>query len=453
MRQGFETIVNNAFVGFGFPSDSPVNITFPSEMFNTGSDLTPFEEGFQLLLSGLTDWEPKPVEDDAAEAKLIDFTGTSYPEVYAQVQHHFMRNSWSDSLPIVPPTEEYVNWILRGTDEDPNTVVGSVPPRNGICTVRNIAILLAMAGGRPEYLPFMIAAVKCAVDPKAAMQNWNATTNSVFPVFVVNGPERMNLRLGSGYGCLGPDPAHPAGQVMGRAIRLLQQVMGGAIPGVGTMALYGANRATNAFFAEDEEGIPETWTSWAEDRGYSRDKNVVTMTIALGAANAIWTYGTAAKNLTALNMMAATLRQPDRNRYSQGANYKEDNDDYASGVVFINRDVAAHLVADNGMSKLDVKKYLWENSFTTYEDLESWGSLGAVKNSYPDIKAGDSIPVCPKPEVLTIVIAGGDQGGHGYYMGGIDQGNVVSNEVKLPACWDDLLIDAAIDLGAAPAMH
>ena len=195
---------------------------------------------------------------------------------------------------------------------------------------------------------------------------------------------------------------------MGRAIRLLQQVMGGAIPGVGTMALYGANRATNAFFAEDEEGIPETWTSWAEDRGFSRSQNVVTMTIALGAANAIWTYGTAAKNLTALNMMAATLRQPDRNRCSQGANYKEDNDDYASGVVFINRDVAAHLVADNGMSKLDVKKYLWDNSFTTYEDLESWGSLGAVKNSYPDIKSGDSIPVCPKPEVLTIGVAGGD---------------------------------------------
>ena len=218
MRQGFETIVNNAFVGFGFPSDSPVNIVFPSEMFNTGSDLTPFEEGFQQLLSGLTDWEPKPIEAETDEAKMIDFTAMDYADLYAQVQHYFMRNSWSDSLPIVPPTEEYVNWILRGTDEDPNSVVGTVPPRNGICTVRNVAILLAMAGGRPEYLPCLIAAVKCAVNPNAAMQNWNATTNSVFPVFVVNGPERMNLRLGSGYGCLGPDPAHPAGQVRTRML-------------------------------------------------------------------------------------------------------------------------------------------------------------------------------------------------------------------------------------------
>ena len=48
----------------------------------------------------------------------------------------------------------------------------------------------------------------------------------------------------------------PAGAAIGRAIRLLQQNVGGALPGSGTMAMFGMMRHTNAVFAEDEEGLP-----------------------------------------------------------------------------------------------------------------------------------------------------------------------------------------------------
>ena len=44
-----------------------------------------------------------------------------------------------------------------------------------------------------------------------------------FPVVIVNGPIAKQIRLNSGFGCLGPDPQHPAGASIGRALRLLQQ--------------------------------------------------------------------------------------------------------------------------------------------------------------------------------------------------------------------------------------
>ena len=76
---------------------------------------------------------------------------------------------------------------------------------------------------------------------------------------IVNGPIAAQIRLNAGFGLLGPDPQHPAGASIGRALRLLPQNVGGALPGTGTMAMFGGMRYTNAVFAEDEDGLPAGW--------------------------------------------------------------------------------------------------------------------------------------------------------------------------------------------------
>jgi len=81
--------------------------------------------------------------------------------------------------------------------------------------------------------------VKAFLNPLFGAVTLQTTTSSVYPVVIVNGPIGRQIRLNSGYGCLGPDPAHPAGAIIGRALRLIQQNIGGAIPGSGTMAIYG----------------------------------------------------------------------------------------------------------------------------------------------------------------------------------------------------------------------
>ena len=87
-------------------------------------------------------------------------------------------------------------------------------------------------------------------------------------MIIVNGPIAKEIRLNSGFGLLGPDPQHPAGASIGRALRLLQQNVGGALAGVGTMAIFGGMRYTNAVFPEDEDGFPEDWRTVSEDRRY-----------------------------------------------------------------------------------------------------------------------------------------------------------------------------------------
>ncbi len=86
------------------------------------------------------------------------------------------------------------------------------------------------------------------------MQSWNATTGSYYPAVIVNGPIAKQIRLNSGYGCHGSRSSVPGRWSIGRAIRFILMNLGGAIPGIGTMAIYGGPaRYTNAVFAEDED--------------------------------------------------------------------------------------------------------------------------------------------------------------------------------------------------------
>ena len=62
----------NAYAGYGFPAEAPVNYIFPSEMFTTGSDLTPLEQHMEELLSGLTDWEPETKELGLVQPDMIE---------------------------------------------------------------------------------------------------------------------------------------------------------------------------------------------------------------------------------------------------------------------------------------------------------------------------------------------------------------------------------------------
>jgi hypothetical protein len=454
-RLGFTQVVGNAFAGFGFPAEGPVVYEFPAEMFLEGSDLTPIKDHLDAIVEGLTKWAPKINTKGLIKPDMVTVEGQDYKSAEDNVNYLFLKNQWRDGLQITPPTEDQVNWILTGTDLDPNTEIspkGGVVPRGGIATVQTIAVSLAMAGGRPEYLPLLIAAVKAMTDTKMMMQNWNATTCSVIPAFIVNGPIAKQIRIGSGYGLLGPDPVHPAGEAIGRAIRLIQQDLGGAIPGQGTMAIFGGMRATNAVFAEDEGGLPKGWNSLAVDRGFTSDKNVVTTSLVGGMSNCIWFFGTKETNDQSLMEMAGMMEAPNPNRYSHPEMFQPDNPDLCSGLVFMPRGFAASMASTSGYSKTDVKKFLWDHSKMPWSQVVATGQ----KDSVTKLKlftAGQVVPVTPKADQLTILVAGGDQSGHGYWMQPVTQGNMVSEEIELPKKWDDLLKQAETDLGPLPAVH
>ena len=360
-------------------------------------------------------------------------------EVIDNMNHLFLKNKWGDGLPLFPPTEERVNWILRGTDLSPDTVIGKILPRGGISTVETAAVALTMAGGRPEYLPVLIASIEALVDPLLGHQRWQATSASTFPVVIVNGPIGKQIRLNSGFGLMGPDPVHPAGGSIGRAIRLLQQNVGGALPGVGTMAQYGASyRYTNAVFAEDETGLPAGWEPFnAEYLGYPKGTNSVAVYPAAGANNMM----TGKRLHQIVAFIGVAYKNQIQGPYEEGA----------PGILVLSS-VIAHQLADEGWTKQKIKKFLWENTKVPMSELEKAGMTKHIKVLGYEKTLQDPWPITSKPGNFIIVVAGGHHPTHTFWMevcGGPQK--VASAKIQLPANWGALMKQAEEDLGTIPA--
>jgi len=448
-RKGFTQVVGNAFAGMGFSAEGPTVYEFPMEMFVAGSDLTPINENIDKVVYGLTKWEPEIKETGVYPAKKVTVTGTDYQEAFANMNLLFLNNMRGDGLPILPATEEQVDWILTGTDLPRDTIVGEgkILPRGGISSVESLAVALAMAGGRPEYLPVLIAAVEAIIDPACNHQGWQATTSSVFPVVIVNGLVAKDIRLGSGYGCLGPDPVHPAGGSIGRAIRFLQMNLGGAIPGIGTMAIYGTNRHTNLVFAEDEDGLPEGWEPLSVDQGFPKGSNIVSHFVINSHVNLQGLTGLATIEEIML-MAVAGIISPNRNRH------------YASDEltgVFMLPSGAADMCAEIGWSKLDLQKFVWENAKTPWSIVKMQCKPVDLEELITDgldfgFVEGEPWPIAVTPDRIPIVVTGGAQGGHCHWLGKAQgPSSLVSYEIKLPTNWDELLKQAETDLGPLPA--
>ncbi|MFC2034799.1 hypothetical protein ACFLUJ_01590 [Chloroflexota bacterium] len=439
-REGFSRVVANSFAGVGLSPEASQAI-YPVNMFVPGSDLTPIQENMDELIAGLTKWEPKIEAERVVTPPKVRVEAKEHEEVVTSVNRLFLRNMWSDGLPIMPPTERLVQWLLTGTDLSPNKVVTEILPRGGIATVQTVAINLAMAGGRPEYMPVLIAALEAISNPQFGHELMNSTTCSVYPVIIINGPIAKKIRLGSGYGCLGPDPLHPAGASIGRAIRLLLQDVGGAIPGTGTMSIYGGPaRYTNIVFAEDDDALPSNWQTLSVEQGFRTGSNTVTAYAVSSTTNVPGgEVGNKDSVLASLNRAAATMAVPNGNYW-----FYPYNPDGAAGILLMASGTAEGL-SRFGWSKEEVKAYLWENSKIPVSKLGPQVSAWWV----PDERImQDPMPISMSPKGVKIVVAGGLQSGHMMWLQvGCCPEQLTSAEIELPANYNRLLRKADEDLG------
>jgi len=436
-REDFTGVLRNAIAGLGFDQDAAM-VTFPIELFLVDSDISPVEARFEEFVQGLTAWEPAVKTPGLVRPPGPRVEGATHAEAAARMNQLFLEKLWGDGLPLVPPDQATVAWVLQGTDRDPADVVGQVLPRGGIATVETLAVTLAMAGGRPEYLPVLIAAMEAMLDPAMEHDKWQATSASTYPVVIVNGPVREQIRLNTGFGLLGPDPRHPAGASIGRALRLLQQNVGGALPGTGTMAVFGAMRYTNAVFGEDEEGLPPGWAPLAAERyGRAADVSSVTVYPATGATN-ILRRGVGKETLeeearASLLRIAGYLRSPNAHYiwgWSQGT----------PGAVLIPRVVARQL-AEQGWSKASVREFLWEHSAIPLAELRETEIVRWMEQSTdPAIMAGlkDPWPIAREPEGILLAVAGGGHPTHAFWMQAMAPA-VANREVQLPRAWERLI--------------
>jgi hypothetical protein len=445
-RDEFVGVLNNAIAGLGFDREVAM-VTFPIDPFLVGGDISPIETKAEDFVEGLLSWSPTTTETGMHEPPKVRIEANGYEAAFDQMNRLFLTNTWGDGLPLNPPTEERVGWILKGADRAPGDVIGKFMPKGGIATVETVAVALAMADGRPEYLPVLIAAVDAFLDPAMDHDKLQATSGSTFPVVIVNGPIAKDIRLNSGFGLLGPDPQHPAGASIGRALRLLQQNVGGALPGVGTMAIFGGMRYTNAVFAEDEDGLPEGWTPVGVERGAKPGANTVTVYVGTGASNIV-RRGVGKEE--PMEEAEQSLRRVASYLGSSCIHYAGGWAHGTPGALLIPRPVAMQLNALGWTSKQAVKEFLWEKSripqsVVRETGLRQWIEAAADPETVASVD-DDPWPIARSPEQIIVIVAGGAHPTHNFWMQAMSP-TVACREIDAPGNWAVLISEAEEDLG------
>ncbi len=186
----------------------------------------------------------KAAMDPELVAAMSGPAGTDEPE-------EMFERGWTDGLPVIPPTAERVEAMLGRADGAVS--LGLVPPAMGEATLERVAACAVLAGCRPAYFPVVVAAARAALDPAFNLHGQAVTTQPAGQLVVVNGPVRERVGLNSGMGALGP--GFRANLTIGRALRLLVTLTGGAMPGKLDRATLGQTARRSRACREPQTGM------------------------------------------------------------------------------------------------------------------------------------------------------------------------------------------------------
>ena len=119
--------------------------------------------------------------------------------------------------------------MLAVTRRRADEVAAILVPRLGRATLEVIAANAVLAGALPEHLSVILAALEAMADPAFNLQAIQTTTHPCSPLLIVNGPIVRRLGIHAGGNVLGQGAR--ANAVIGRAVRLVLQNVGGERPG------------------------------------------------------------------------------------------------------------------------------------------------------------------------------------------------------------------------------
>jgi hypothetical protein len=323
----------------------------------------------------------------------------------------FLEREWSDGLPIVPPTSERVAAMLGG--REPARSLGPMPPLWREATLEKLAVNAVMAGCRPEYFPFVEAAVEAMLDPAFNLYGVQATTHPVAPLVVAHGPYARAVGVHAGSGCFGP--GFRANATIGRAVRLILLNVGGAWPGRHDMATQGSPAKFAFCIGENEDASP-----WGP----------------LVAGDAVTVYGgepphnvndhvstTAAGILTTVAHTGVSLGSNVGWYFSQ------------SQLLVVFGPEHARTIAGDGFAREDVQRFLFENARLPLRTLKLGGMWGIQDWPAWMMAVTDDdalLPQVPSPDDVLVIVAGGP-GKHSAVVPNCCFSRAVSRPLRLPA--------------------
>ena len=339
------------------------------------------------VLGALTrDPAPPAPSATAAAAALIDA-----PDDLDAFQAWAMDARWSDGLPVLPTTPARVERVLGGQDRA--GLVATLAPLEGRATLEAIAINAALAGAAPEHLPVIVAAIRALADPKFNLNAIQTTTHPCTPLVIVNGPLAPRLGISGGANALGN--GHRANAVIGRAIRLVLQNVGGARPGQEDRATLGHAGKFSYCLAEHEAVSP--WEPLHVERGFGAGASTVTV-CGSEAPHNVNDHGSTTPEAMLMALAGTAATTGSNNIYLAG-----------EPLVILGPEHAQTL-ASTGWSKAEVKRRLWERVRLRL-DRFSAENLARFAIVDPARFAGrppeTEVHWCLAPEDLMVIVAGG----------------------------------------------
>ena len=356
-----------------------------------------------------------------------------------EIQDAFYSRRWTDGLPIVPPTIDRVERFLRFTPLSADHAVGRLLPENRIATIWSIAVNGVMAGCRPEYMPVLVAIVEAISEPKFRVEDAGSTPGWE-PLVIISGPIAKTLDVNHGQGVM--RVGRQANTSIGRFLRLyLRNVAGLRIPpGAGDK---GSIAGTfHVALAEDEDAATAMgWPTFGMDQGFTRDDSVVTVQSVVSTSPPIYTGGTRA--IEHVQVLADVFGQECAYWSCIGMKYG-----HWQPLLVIGPSIARVIAAD-GWSKDDVRRYLHEHVTISASDAEkyAWHTGLTAFSLKAEVESGNlpadyatsgdpdrPVPVFLKPGSIGILVAGdpGRNQSKGYCNNHI-QGGRISKKVVTAA--------------------
>ncbi len=239
------------------------------------------------VMQELVDKFTKPLTAEEKQTGEINRTkgSATFTDTAENLNKMFLDKRMTDFLPIVLPTEERVNNMLKGTSHNPDDSAGKMSPtqtgtyfEDWTFTVREVAVNAVMAGCKPEYMPLLLAVASTG---KEAI---SVSDNSFVDAMVINGPIRDEIGLNYGVGAMGPYAL--ANTTIGRAWSLIAINLGNCGK-VGTTYMGTVGNPMNLInivIAENEKESP--WDPLAVRKGFKKNENIVSLFEGWGVLSA-----------------------------------------------------------------------------------------------------------------------------------------------------------------------
>jgi hypothetical protein len=310
-------------------------------------------------------------------------------DLWRRANDLFYLRGWTDGLPIVPPEVGKVEQMVEYTGLPRDHIVAELEPLGGLATVEKIAVNAVMAGCLPEYISILLVLTEAIATPEFNLRGVQTTDENVTPLLIFSGSLCEQLNINSGFGALGP--GWRANAVIGRALRLIMHNLGGGWPGAVSLAGVGQPGRYSLCFAENAALNP--WEPLHVELGFDPSYSTVTLMRAESVVNVTGGIEEIA------SVMASGVSQ-----FSLL---------HGGKVAVVLAPYVAQRLSDEGWSKGDVKRWLYENGRVRTDNWERWWTRKTLAvHQWPEWVREEAsqgaIPIVEKPDDVVLVIAGGD---------------------------------------------